>query len=57
MLIMLPYFGYFLVCVSMIANVYFFDEVQPLIFIAGISSLHQVNDLLIWDILTPNGQM
>jgi len=26
MLIMLPYFGYFLVCVSMIANVYFFDE-------------------------------
>ena len=27
MLIMLPYFGYFLVCVSMIANVYFFDEV------------------------------
>ena len=27
MLIMLPYFGYFLVCISMIANVYFFDEV------------------------------
>ena len=40
----------------MIANVYFFDEVQPLIVIVGISSSAEVNDLLIWDVLTPNRQ-
>ena len=41
----------------MIANVYFFDEVQAMIVIVGISSSAKSTDLLICNIVTFNKRM